>query len=70
MKAKDLANINKSVKELLNEYMSKKGLTPTQFAYKTGVQPNQIMLYLMTDEKKGLHSYTLEKIGLYMIKNP
>jgi len=67
MNAKDLKNINKTTRQMIVEAMTKNDLTLNQFAKNAGLHQNQLWLYLYSGtEKKGLHSYTLEKIGDYL----
>jgi len=67
MNAKDLKNINKTTRQMIVEAMTKNDLTLNQFAENAGLHQNQLWLYLYSGtEKKGLHSYTLEKIGDYL----
>jgi hypothetical protein len=71
MKINELANINKLFKEIVKSYIDSKGITINKFAYATNVQANQLWCYLNTDDtKKGLHSYTVEKIAKYIQENP
>jgi hypothetical protein len=65
-----LANMNDSARRLINEYMELHGITLNYFAKQCGCHQNQLWLYLNSgEEKKGLHSGTLEKIGRYMENN-
>ena len=67
MNAKDLKNINKTTRQMIVEAMTTNDLTLNQFAKNAGLHQNQLWLYLYSGtEKKGLHSYTLEKIGDYL----
>jgi hypothetical protein len=74
MTAKELSKLNVSVKKLVNDYMIKNNMTLNGFAKACGIHQNQLWLYLNTDktgdQKKGLHSSTLEKIGDYIARNP
>jgi hypothetical protein len=71
MSIEELANINKLFKEIVLEYIESKGITINKFAYATQVQANQLWCYLNTDDqKKGLHTYTMEKIAKYIKENP
>jgi hypothetical protein len=67
MKAKELANLNTSARELIKGYIEKKKLTLNAFSKKAGVHQSQLYLYL--EAGKGLHSSTLEKIGNYIAEN-
>jgi hypothetical protein len=52
---------------MIVEAMTTNDLTLNQFAKNAGLHQNQLWLYLYSGtEKKGLHSYTLEKIGDYL----
>ena len=69
MKANELKNINKSTRKLILDAMDKHNLSLNQFAKNAGLHQNQLWLYLYSGaEKKGLHSYTMEKIGEYLTK--
>lgn len=71
MTPKDLANINYNTRSMLTEYMDRKGMTISSFSREAGCHQNQLWLYLRGgDAKKGLHSSTLQKIGLYIMSNP
>lgn len=69
MEPKELARINVNAKRLINEYIKSKGYSISGFAKKVKVNPNQLFIYLCTEEKKGLHSATLQKIGEYIWLN-
>ncbi len=65
-----LANINKMARQMILDYISKKGITLNFFAKQSGCHQNQLWLYLYsTESNKGLHSGTLEKIGMYINQN-
>jgi lambda repressor-like predicted transcriptional regulator len=65
-----LANVNKSARKLIIDYITKKGITLNYFAKQSGCHQNQLWLYLYSNESnKGLHSGTLEKIGMYIYSN-
>lgn len=69
MKAKDLINFNSEVRQLIVQHLEKHGQTLNSFAREAGVHQNQLWMYLYSgDEKKGLHSFTIEKIGRYLAK--
>ena len=74
IKSKDLAELNSATRVLITEYLIKKNLTLNSFAKSCGVHQNQLWLYLNVNKTgnhtKGLHSGTLQKIGVYMVKNP
>ncbi len=67
MKAKELANLNTSARELIKGYIEKKKLTLNAFSKKAGVHQSQLYLYL--EAGKGLNATTLEKIGKYISEN-
>jgi predicted transcriptional regulator len=70
MKVIDLANINAEAKKIILSYMEKKSLTLNAFSKKAGVHQSQLYLFLEGgNDKKGLHSSTLEKIGRYIKEN-
>jgi len=70
MTSTQLANVNKSARKLIIDYITRKGITLNFFAKQSGCHQNQLWLYLYSNESnKGLHSGTLEKIGMYMHKN-
>jgi hypothetical protein len=67
MTAKELSNINSATRELLLNYLKKHNITLNMFATRAGVHQNQLWVYLYSgNDKKGLHSTTLEKIGRFM----
>jgi hypothetical protein len=71
MTAMQLANVNNSARKLIINYLTKKGITLNFFAKHSGCHQNQLWLYLYSsDSNKGLHSGTLEKIGVYIANNP
>lgn len=70
MTAKELAKINTSTRELILSYLNKHNITLNMFATKAGVHQNQLWVYLYSgNDKKGLHSSTLEKIGKFIETN-
>jgi len=70
MKAKDLIGLNDKVRKLITEHIQTKGITLNQFAKECGIHQNQMWMYVHSgDSKKGLHTFTLEKIGNYIAKN-
>ena len=70
MNAKELSKINASTRELILNYITKKDITLNMFATKAGVHQNQLWVYLYSgNDKKGLHSTTLEKIGKFIEAN-
>lgn len=69
MKAKDLINLNNEVRQLIVQHLDRTGQTLNSFAREAGVHQNQLWMYLYSgEEKKGLHTSTLEKIGNYLAK--
>ena len=65
-----LANVNDSARKLIINYLTEKGVTLNFFAKSAGCHQNQLWLYLYScDSNKGLHSGTLEKIGVYIANN-
>jgi len=67
MTTKDLANINSITRKLIRDYITRNGITEAQFAREAKIHQNQLWLYLNSkDEKKGLHTTTLEKIGKFL----
>lgn len=69
MKAKDLINLNSNVKELIQNYIEKKQITLTEFARLAKIHQSHLWTFINTDDpKKGLHSTTMEKIGIILTK--
>jgi len=69
MTPKHLANINTIVRKMIVDHLQKTKITENQFAKDCGIQQNQLWLYLHSgNDKKGLHSATLQKIGEYLAK--
>jgi hypothetical protein len=67
MTTNDLANINKITRKLIRDYIVRNGITEAKFARDAGIHQNQLWLYLNSNnEKKGLHTTTLEKIGNFL----
>lgn len=70
MTTKDLANVNTATRKMILDYITKKDITLNSFATRAGVHQNQLWVYLYSgNDKKGLHSLTLEKIGKFMETN-
>jgi hypothetical protein len=70
MTPKHLANINTIVRKMIIDHLNKTGISENQFSKQCGIQQNQLWLYLHSgNDKKGLHSGTLQKIGEYLLKN-
>jgi len=62
MTTNDLANINKITRKLIRDYITRNGITEAKFARDAKIHQNQLWLYLNSNnEKKGLHTTTLEK---------
>lgn len=67
MNTNDLANINVITRKMIRDYITRKGITEAQFAREAKIHQNQLWLYLHSkDEKKGLHTNTLERIGKFL----
>jgi len=67
MTTNDLANINSITRKLIRDYIVRNGITEAKFARDAGIHQNQLWLYLNSNnEKKGLHTTTLEKIGKFL----
>jgi transcriptional regulator with XRE-family HTH domain len=67
MTTNDLANINSITRKLIRDYITRNGITEAKFARDAGIHQNQLWLYLNSNnEKKGLHTTTLEKIGKFL----
>jgi len=69
MTAKQLKNINNSVRKMINDHLTKTGTNLASFSKECGLHQSQMWMYLNdNDQKKGLHTSTLEKIGRYLDK--
>lgn len=68
MKAKDLKDLNKNVRLMIETFINENdNMTLAKFSDEAGVHQSQLWMYLHSgDQKKGLHSSTLEKIGVYL----
>ena len=68
MKAKDLKDLNKNVRLMIETFINDNdNMTLAKFSDEAGVHQSQLWMYLHSgDQKKGLHSSTLEKIGIYL----
>lgn len=68
MKAKDLKDLNKNVRLMIETFINdNENMTLAKFSDEAGVHQSQLWMYLHSgDQKKGLHSSTLEKIGIYL----
>jgi predicted transcriptional regulator len=70
MKAKELINLNANVKEMISNYIEKKQITLTEFARVAKIHQSHLWTFMNTDDpKKGMHSSTLEKIGVVLCEN-
>jgi hypothetical protein len=70
MTAKHLSNINTIVRKMIIDHLHKTGISEHKFAKNSGIQQNQLWLFLHSgNDKKGLHSGTLQKIGKYLFEN-
>jgi len=61
MTTKDLANIKKESRNIINKYLKDSGLSINALAIKSKVHPTQ--LYLFLDNKRGLTDTSLAKLG-------
>jgi hypothetical protein len=69
MKPKDLINLNSNVKELIQNYIEKKQITLTEFARLAKIHQSHLWTFMhIEDPKKGLHSTTMQKIGIILTK--
>ena len=67
MTLKELSNINQITRKLITDYIAKNNISENKFAQNAGISQNQLWIYLHSgNEKKGLHTTTLEKIGKYL----
>jgi hypothetical protein len=67
MTTNDLANINSITRKLIRDYITRNGITEAKFARDAKIHQNQLWLYLNSNnDKKGLHTTTLEKIGKFL----
>jgi hypothetical protein len=54
---------------MISDHLTRTGQTLNNFARECGIHQNQLWMYLYSgDEKKGLHTFTIEKIGRYLAK--
>lgn len=66
-----LANLNQIVRDGILKAMSIKNMSLNAFAKNAGVHQNQLWLYLYSNnEKKGMHSNTIEKVCKYLATLP
>ena len=69
MTPKQLNTLNKDVRKMISDHLTRTGQTLNNFARECGIHQNQLWMYLYSgDEKKGLHTFTIEKIGRYLAK--
>jgi DNA-binding Xre family transcriptional regulator len=67
MTLKELSNINQITRKLITDYISTNNISENKFAQNAGISQNQLWIYLHSgNEKKGIHTTTLEKIGKYL----
>tara|TARA_R110000751_G_scaffold76140_1_gene153191 strand:+ start:7365 stop:7589 length:225 start_codon:yes stop_codon:yes gene_type:complete len=67
MKAKELKDLNKNVRVMIETFIKDNGMSLARFSDEAGVHQSQMWMYMNSgDPKKGLHSSTLEKIGIYL----
>lgn len=70
MTLKELSNINQITRKLITDYITKNKISENKFAQNAGISQNQLWIYLHSgNEKKGIHTTTLEKIGKYLNAN-
>ncbi len=61
-----LSNINKELRNAINDHLKNTGKSLNQFSKDAGVQQNQMWMFLNRKEpERGLHSKTIQKIGKY-----
>ena len=66
MTLKELSNINQITRKLITDYISTNNISENKFAQNAGISQNQLWIYLHSgNEKKGIHTTTLEKIGKF-----
>ena len=67
MTLKELSNINQITRKLIIDYIAVNNISEAKFAKDSGIHQNQLWLYLHSgNEKKGIHTTTLEKIGKFL----
>ena len=67
MTLKELSTINQITRKLITDYITKNKISENKFAQNAGISQNQLWIYLHSgNEKKGIHTTTLEKIGKYL----
>jgi predicted transcriptional regulator len=71
MTPEQLITLNQDVRSLITDYLEKHQMSLYQFSKKAGIHQNQLYIYLNgQDEKKGLHSGSFKKLGIFMSENP
>lgn len=67
MTLKELSNINQITRNLIIDFITKNNISENKFAKDAGISQNQLWIYLHSgNEKKGIHTTTLEKIGKFL----
>ncbi len=67
MTLKELSNINQITRKLITDYITKNNISENKFAKEAEISQNQLWIYLHSgNERKGIHTTTLEKIGKYL----
>jgi len=61
---KDLRNLDKAVRNVIEKHLMSTGLTPTGFAKEMGIHPLQMLRYI--NDKKNFRFDTLIQIGKKM----
>ena len=70
MVAQDLQDLNKNVRLMIEKFITDKKMSLAQFSEQAGVHQSQLWMYLHSgDDKKGLHTGTIQKLGKYMSEN-
>lgn len=66
----ELSNINQELRNAINDHLKSTGMSLNQFSKDAGVQQNQMWMFLnRIDPERGLHSKTIQKIGIYLESN-
>ena len=67
MTLKELSTINQITRKLITDYITKNKISENKFAQNAGISQNKLLIYLHSvNDKKGIHTTTLEKIGKYL----
>jgi DNA-binding Xre family transcriptional regulator len=67
MTLKELSTINQITRKLITDYITLNNISENKFAKESGISQNQLWMYLHSgNEKKGIHTTTLEKIGKFL----